>query len=81
MWVAPHARGRGIARGLLQVLEQAARDAGLAAVRLDTNRALTEAHALYRSAGYAEIARYSDNPYAHRWFGKQLQETPDVEAG
>lgn len=81
MWVAPHARGRGIARGILQVLEQAARDAVLAAVRLDTNRVLTEAHALYRSAGYAEIARYSDNPYAHHWFGKQLQETPDVEAG
>lgn len=72
MWVAPQARGRGIARGFLHVLEQAARDNGLTAVRLDTNRVLTEAHALYRNAGYAEIARYSDNPYAHHWFGKTL---------
>lgn len=74
MWVAPQARGQGIARGFLRVLEQAARDNGLAAVRLDTNRVLTEAHALYRAAGYSGIARYSDNPYAHHWFGKQLQE-------
>ena len=36
------------------------------------NRALTEAHALYRNLGYREIERYNDNPYAHFWFGKVL---------
>ncbi len=72
MWVAPDARGLGIARRLLMGLEDVARAAGLRAVRLDTNRVLSEAHALYRKAGYAEIARYSDNPYAHHWFGKTL---------
>ena len=41
-------------------------------LRLDTNRALTEAHALYRSEGYREIARFNDNPYADHWFEKRL---------
>jgi hypothetical protein len=35
---------------------------GLVILRLDTNRALAEAHALYRSAGYSEVQRFSDNP-------------------
>ena len=70
MWVAPTARGMGLAKRILAHLEDAARGVGLNAVRLDTNKALPEAHALYRSAGYAEIERYSDNPYAHHWFGK-----------
>jgi GNAT superfamily N-acetyltransferase len=72
MWVAPEARGLGLARRLLEALEHAARANGLRALRLDTNKALPEPQRLYRSAGYAEIARYSDNPYAHHWFGKTL---------
>ncbi|MCB1378313.1 MAG: GNAT family N-acetyltransferase [Alphaproteobacteria bacterium] len=72
MWVAPEARGAGLAKRILRHLEDVARDVGLAALRLDTNKALAEAQALYRQAGYAEIARYSDNPYAHHWFGKTL---------
>jgi GNAT superfamily N-acetyltransferase len=72
MWVAPQVRGKGLAKRILAHLEDAARDAGLTRVRLDTNKALPEAQALYRSAGYAMIARYSDNPYAHHWFGKKI---------
>lgn len=72
MWVAPAVRGQGLARRLLERLEQAALAAGYAAVRLDTNKALAEAQALYRKAGYSEIARYSANPYAHHWFEKRL---------
>jgi ribosomal protein S18 acetylase RimI-like enzyme len=41
-------------------------------VRLDTNRALVEAIALYRSAGYREIDRFNDEHYAHHWFEKPL---------
>ena len=41
-------------------------------VRLDTNRSLTEAQALYRSAGYVEVPRFNDEPYAHHWFEKRL---------
>ena len=39
---------------------------------LDTNRTLTEAVALYARAGYTEIERYNDNPYAEAWFEKAL---------
>jgi DNA-binding MarR family transcriptional regulator/GNAT superfamily N-acetyltransferase len=72
VWTAPSARGLGVARRMLRTLEAAAREQGLKTLRLDTNRSLTEAHALYRSQGYREIARFSDNPYADHWFEKQL---------
>ncbi len=72
VWTAPSARGLGVARRMLRALEAAAREAGIKTLRLDTNRALTEAHALYRSEGYREIARFNDNPYAHHWFAKPL---------
>ena len=57
---------------MLRTLESAARDDGLTTLRLDTNKALTEAHALYRKEGYREIERFNDNPYAHHWFEKRL---------
>lgn len=72
MWVAPEARGLGLSRRLLAALEDQARALGFERVRLDTNRALTEAQALYRSAGYRAIARFNDNPYADLWFEKGL---------
>ena len=72
VWTAPSARGMGVARRMLRALEAAAREAGEKTLRLDTNRALTEAHALYRSEGYREIARFNDNSYAHHWFEKRL---------
>jgi DNA-binding MarR family transcriptional regulator/GNAT superfamily N-acetyltransferase len=73
MWVAPAARGLGIAQRLLDALEQHAIDLHLHTVRLDTNRTLTEAHALYVRNGYREIGRYNDNPYADHWFEKRLR--------
>ena len=72
VWTAPSARGLGIARKIVRSLEAAARDMGLKGVRLDTNRALTEAQALYRTEGYREVARFGDSPYAHHWFAKEL---------
>ncbi len=72
VWTAPRARGMGVARRVLRTLEAAASEAGLKALRLDTNRALTEAHALYRSEGYREIAPFNANPYADHWFEKRL---------
>lgn len=41
-------------------------------VRLETNESLVEAIALYRSAGYAEVEPFNDEPYAHHWFEKRL---------
>jgi DNA-binding MarR family transcriptional regulator/GNAT superfamily N-acetyltransferase len=75
MWVAESARGLGIGRRLLSELEDHAAQHGAQAVRLETNKALTEAISLYRSAGYSEIAPFNDEPYAHHWFEKQIIST------
>jgi GNAT superfamily N-acetyltransferase len=72
MWVAPKVRGLGIARRLLTALEDAARSIGYSVVRLETNKALTEAQGLYRSAGYSEVAPFNDERYAHHWFEKMI---------
>lgn len=72
LWVAPESRGLGLARRLVEAAEDAARDLGADLLRLDTNRALTEAVALYRRLGYAEIPRYNAEVYAHHWFEKPL---------
>lgn len=72
MWVADSARGLGIGRRLLEALESEARGLGLTTLRLETNRALGEAIALYRSSGFREVAPFNDDPYAHHWFEKAL---------
>jgi DNA-binding MarR family transcriptional regulator/GNAT superfamily N-acetyltransferase len=72
MWVTDEVRGLGIGRRMLESLEAEALGLGLRTVRLETNRALTEAISLYRSAGYREVSRFNDDPYANHWFEKRL---------
>jgi DNA-binding MarR family transcriptional regulator/GNAT superfamily N-acetyltransferase len=72
MWVAESARCLGIARRLLAELEADAVASGATTARLETNKALVEAIALYRSAGYVEMPAFNDEPFAHHWFEKQL---------
>lgn len=72
MWVHPGWRGAGLGSRMLRHLEQAARDDGFTRVVLDTNGALVEAIGMYERAGYTEIERYNDNPYAERFFAKRL---------
>lgn len=72
MWTTGPARGQGIAGRIIGVLEEIARGAGIERLRLDTNRALEEAHAFYRRRGYREVDRFNDDPYAHLWFEKRL---------
>jgi ribosomal protein S18 acetylase RimI-like enzyme len=72
MYVAPAYRGTGLARAMLAELERIARDRGCRATRLDTSRYLTAAVALYRSAGYREVADYNGNPKADLWFERRL---------
>jgi DNA-binding MarR family transcriptional regulator/GNAT superfamily N-acetyltransferase len=72
MWVAESARGLGVGRRLLGELEGHAAIHGALTVRLETNKTLTEAINLYRSAGYAEVGPFNNEAYAHHWFEKQL---------
>ena len=78
LWVSGSVRGLGVGRRLLTELERHAAAAGAHCVRLDTQRSLTEAIRLYRSAGYQEIPRYNANPYADHWFVKSLHHAPGV---
>jgi len=73
MWVADDVRGLGIGRRMLHALEAEATALGLRVLRLETNRELGEAIRLYRTAGYREVPRFNDDPYAHHWFEKRLR--------
>jgi GNAT superfamily N-acetyltransferase len=72
LWVAPAARGSGLARRLMAAVEDHARGLGAATLRLDTHVSLGQAIAFYRREGWTEIPRYNDNPYAGHWFEKPL---------
>jgi DNA-binding MarR family transcriptional regulator/predicted GNAT family N-acyltransferase len=72
MWVTPQTRGLGVGRRLLTELEGHARDSGARIVRLETNKALVEAIALYRSSGYVEVPAFNDELYGDHWFEKRL---------
>jgi hypothetical protein len=60
MYVAPDGRRRGIARRILQTLEQLAAGFNYRAIRLETGLEQPEAIGLYESSGYHRIA-----PYGH----------------
>lgn len=72
LWVAPSARGLGLARRLMAAAEDAARERSITCLRLDTNRALPEAQSLYQSSGWREIDRFNDDPYPDTFFEKLL---------
>ncbi|UFX42510.1 bifunctional helix-turn-helix transcriptional regulator/GNAT family N-acetyltransferase [Bradyrhizobium sp. 41S5] len=72
LWVAPSARGLGLGRRLMEAAERAARELGIAVLRLDTNSALAEAGQLYRRTGWTEIPRFNDDPYPDLFFEKHL---------
>jgi GNAT superfamily N-acetyltransferase len=55
LWVDPAWRRRGIARALMAGLEDAARDLGLATLRLATGDRQPEAMALYDSTGWERV--------------------------
>jgi ribosomal protein S18 acetylase RimI-like enzyme len=74
MWVDDAWRGAGLGSRMLRRLEAETRALGYPVVRLDTNRTLGEAVAMYERAGYREIGRYNDNHYAEAFFEKDLSE-------
>jgi GNAT superfamily N-acetyltransferase len=72
MFVSRSKRGLGVGRRILAELERIAAKRGCRAVRLDTSDYLEPAIALYRSAGYAEVPAYNENPKANLWFERAL---------
>jgi GNAT superfamily N-acetyltransferase len=63
MYVRPSARGRGVGRALLEQLLDDARRLAFDVVRLQSAAFMPEAHALYRSFGFAEVSPYEGHEF------------------
>ena len=72
MWLRPGHRGLGTGRALLEACLAEARALGSRALRLDTQRRLAAALALYRTYGFREIPDYNGNPRADVWMERTL---------
>jgi GNAT superfamily N-acetyltransferase len=72
MYVVPEARGRGLAKVLLEGLESEARRLGYTIARLDTGPQQPAAQRTYERAGYAPIGNFNANPFASFWGEKAL---------
>jgi GNAT superfamily N-acetyltransferase len=70
MYVAPAARGRGVAKALLAALEDRARLMGFRLARLDTGPRQPHAQQLYESQGYRSIECFNGNTVA-MFFGEK----------
>ena len=72
MFVTAEARGQGHGRRLLAELERRAAAAGAKRARLLTTEALTEARALYESAGYAVVESRELDGRRDMWLERSL---------
>lgn len=74
MYVAPRARRRGLARGILDHLELTAREAGAAVMVLETGIEQPEAISLYLSSGYSPVEGFGHYKWSSksRYYGKPL---------
>jgi GNAT superfamily N-acetyltransferase len=74
MYVAPRARRRGLARGMLDHLEVTAREAGAAVMVLETGIEQPEAISLYLSSGYSAVEGFGYYKWSpkSRYYGKPL---------
>ncbi len=83
MYVAPRARGRGLARAMLAHLERTAHEAGAEVMVLETGERQPEAIALYESTGYVRVpgfGYYADAPLS-RCYARALGERRAVSPG
>jgi GNAT superfamily N-acetyltransferase len=66
IYVRPVFRGKGIGRTVVNTLIANARQIGYATLRLNTASFMKEAHALYYSVGFKDIAAYREIPDAFK---------------
>lgn len=69
MYVQPAFRKQGIGSALIDAIITECRAMGITLLRLDSQRFMTDAHALYRSRGFEETA-----PYGGAEIPKQFQQ-------
>jgi GNAT superfamily N-acetyltransferase len=62
LFVPSRNQGKGIGRLLCQNIIVKAREEGFNLIRLDTGKLLTEAIAMYKSAGFQECSAYNEYP-------------------
>jgi ribosomal protein S18 acetylase RimI-like enzyme len=69
-FVAPWARGHGLARMLLEAVEEACRKGGFAVINLDVRETMDRAIATYESLGYV---MFGEHPYSVRLAGETVK--------
>ena len=62
VYVSTRARGLGVAKRLIETLEKATRDAGLAMMRLETGIYQPDAIALFEKMGFSRTSSFGDYP-------------------
>jgi GNAT superfamily N-acetyltransferase len=80
MYVAPEARGRGVARRLTEHAIAAATALGYARLRLGTLTTMHAAQRLYASVGFRRIAPYRSVEFGETWFYERPLVAPDAPA-
>ncbi len=68
-FVAPWARGHGLARMLLEAVEEKARNDGYAIINLDVRKTMDRAIKLYESLGYV---RFGEHPFSVKANGETI---------
>jgi len=82
MYVSASVRRRGLARRMLEALEQTAAEAGITRIVLNTGLAQPEAIALYEQSGYTPVpgfGHYACHPNA-LFYGKKISWEPRATA-
>ena len=66
MYIRPRTRGNGYGKGILNWLEERAREFRFSTLRLDTAEFAEAAVHIYRKAGFKEIQRYTGGEWDER---------------
>lgn len=72
LYVAPQGRGSGLGKALVAAVIREARRIGYKEMRLDTLPSMSEARALYRKLGFAEMDAYYQTPVAGTAFMRRV---------